>query len=74
MSLAFHIPVLPAPPIEAVRQGHTAAAIRQAVPAVLAGAKQIYRAVLVLGVFAVLLAAVVALRLLIWLPLFHPHV
>ena len=68
MSLTVQLPVLPASPTELPRQGRVAAVIRHAALAALAGAKQVGRAVLVLGIFAVMLAAAVALGLLIWVP------
>lgn len=74
MLLAFHLPAPPATPTESPGPGRAAAAVRQAARAALAGAKPVYRGALVLGVFALLLAATLALRLLIWLPLFHNHV
>jgi len=49
-----------------------AAVIRHVAFAALAGAKQVGRAVLLLGIFAVMLAAAMALGLLIWVP--HSHV
>ncbi|HML14814.1 MAG TPA: hypothetical protein VK456_16030 [Xanthobacteraceae bacterium] len=73
MSLAFRLPVLPASSTKSPRQGRTAAAIRQAARPALSGARRVYRAVLVVGMFAVLLVVTIALRLLIWLPLFHAH-
>ncbi len=72
MSLAFQLPLLPASPTESPRQGRVAAVIRHPAFAALAGAKQVGRAVLVLGIFAVMLAAAMALGLLIWVP--HSHV
>jgi hypothetical protein len=44
---------------------------RHAARAALVGAKQVGRAVLVLGVFTLMLAAAMALGLLIWVPHFH---
>jgi len=49
-----------------------AAAIRPATRAALTGAKQVGRAVLVLGIFALMLVAAMAVGLLIWVP--HVHV
>ena len=46
-------------------------AIRRAARAALAGAKPVGRAVLVLTIFAAMLAAAMAVGLLIWLPRFH---
>jgi hypothetical protein len=71
MALAFHLPARPASPARSPRQGRGAAAIRRATRAALAGAKQVGQAVLVLGIFAVMLAAAMALGLLIWVPHFH---
>jgi hypothetical protein len=71
MSVAFHLPAPPAAPIESPRHGKVAAAIRHAARAALVGAKQVGRAVLVLGVFTLMLAAAMALGLLIWVPHFH---
>jgi hypothetical protein len=71
MSLALHAPVVPAPLTESPRQGRAGAAIRQAAPAALAGAKQVAHAILVLGIFALMLVAAAAMGLLIWVPHFH---
>jgi hypothetical protein len=71
MSLAFHLPLLPASPTESRRQGRAAAVIRHAAFAALAGAKHVGRAALVLGVFVAMLATAMALGLLIWVPHFH---
>jgi hypothetical protein len=57
-------------PSEASRQS-AAAALRKAVCTALVGAKRIYPDVLVLASLGVLLTAMVALRVLIWVPLFH---
>jgi hypothetical protein len=72
MSLAFHLPVLPADPAKPRHRGGVPDAIRCAARAALAGAKQLGRAVLVLGIFAVMLLTAVALGVLIWVP--HSHV
>ena len=40
---------------------------------IVATAKQIYPVILVLAIFAALLAATIALRLAIWLPLYFRH-
>ena len=48
-----------------------AAVLRRAARAALARAKEIYPDLLVLGALGVMLAAMVALRVLIWLPWFH---
>jgi hypothetical protein len=72
MSLAFHLPALPACPTRSPRQARLAAAIRHAVRAALALAKQVGRAALVLAIFALMLAAAMAVGLLIWVP--HVHV
>jgi hypothetical protein len=69
--MVFHLPALRASPSGSSRQGRVAAALRHAVRTALAGAKQVGRAVLVLGIFAVMLAAALALGLLIWMPQFH---
>jgi hypothetical protein len=71
MSLAFHSPAVPASPTESPRRGRLGAAIRQAAPAVLAGAKQVAHAILVLGIFALMLVAAATFGLLIWVPQFH---
>ena len=72
MSLALHSPAVPAPATESPRQGRATAAIRQAAGAALTGAKHVGRAVLVLGIFAVMLATAMAVGLLIRVP--HSHV
>ena len=72
MSLAFHLPARPASPTGSDRPGGAAAAIRRAGRAALAGAKQVGRAVLVLGIFALMLVVAMAVGLLIWVP--HLHV
>jgi len=72
MSLAVHLPARPASPTGSPRQGGVAAAIRPATRAALTGAKQVGRAVLVLGIFALMLVAAMAVGLLIWVP--HVHV
>jgi hypothetical protein len=72
MSLAFHLPALPAHPTKSPRQGRVAGAIRRAARAVLTGAKQIGRAALVLSICAVMLLTAAALGVLIWVP--HSHV
>jgi hypothetical protein len=71
MSLAFRLPARSAFPDDSPRQRSATAALRQAARAAFAGAKRIYPAVLVLGTSGLLLAATLALRVLIWLPLFH---
>jgi hypothetical protein len=71
MSLALLSPALPVSRTKSLRQARAAAAIRQVMRAALAGAKQVGRAVLVCGVFAVMLAVAMALGLLIWLPRFQ---
>ncbi len=72
MPLAFHLPAAPAAQTGSPRQGRVAATIRRAARAALAGARQVARAILVLGTFAVMLVAAMALGLLIWVP--HLHV
>jgi hypothetical protein len=71
MSLAFHSPTHSAFLNDSTRRRRVTAALRQAAHAAFAVARRIYPAVLVLGTFGVLLAASLALRVLIWLPLFH---
>ena len=71
MTLADHLPNRSRFPIESFRRGRGATAIRHAARSTLAGAKQVARAVLVLAIFAVMLAAAMALGLLIWVPHFH---
>jgi hypothetical protein len=73
MSLTFRLPTRSALPAEAPRRRSTAAALRQAAQAAVAAVMRIYPAALVLGTFGVLLAATLALRVLIWLPLFHAN-
>jgi hypothetical protein len=68
MSLTIRRPAMPAHPTKSPHQGRMAAVIRHAALAALAGAKQVGQAVLVLGIFAVMLAAAMALGLLIWVP------
>ena len=70
MSLAVH---LPASPTGSLRQGRVRSGIQRAARAALIGVKQVGRAVLVLGIFGVMLAAAMALGLLIWLPHFHAN-
>ena len=72
MSLALHPPAPPVSGTKSRRQGGAAAAVRHAARTAWAGAKQVGRAVLVLGIFAVMLATATALGLLIWVP--HSHV
>jgi hypothetical protein len=72
MSLTLRWPALPAHPTESPQQTRVSVAIRRAARAALAGVKQVARAVLVLGIFAVMLVAAMALGLLIWVP--HSHV
>jgi hypothetical protein len=55
---------------EASRRSAAAGLLRAAHPAVVI-AKRIYPDVLVLATLGVLLTAMVALRVLIWVPLFH---
>jgi len=71
MSLPFQMSVQQAPSTESPRPGRAAATVRQTARAVLAGAKRVGQAVLVLGIFAVMLAAAMALGLLTWVPHFH---
>src|SRR5262249_9012341 len=71
MALAFPLPARPASPTRSPRQAGGTPAIRRAARIALVGAKQVGRAVLVLGIFAVMLAAAMALGLLIWVPRFH---
>jgi hypothetical protein len=71
MPLAFHMSPLTAYSTESPRQGRAGAAIRQAAPAALAGAKQVAHAILVLSIFALMLVAAAAMGLLIWMPHFH---
>ena len=71
MSFALHVLAPPAASTKSPRQGRVAAVIRHAARAALAGAKQLGRAVLVLGIFAVMLVAAMAVGLLIWMPHFH---
>jgi len=71
MSLTIRWPAPPAHPTEMPQQSRVVVAIRRAARAALAGAKQVGRAVLVLGTFAVMLGAAMAVGLLIWAPHFH---
>jgi len=71
MSLTIRWPALPVHPTETPRQSRVAVAIGRAARAALAGAKQVGQAVLVLGIFAVMLVAAMAMGLLIWVPHFH---
>ena len=71
MALAFHLPALPASPTGSPRRGGAAAAIRYAARAALTGAKQVGQAILVLGIFAVMLVAAMAVGVLIWVPHFQ---
>ena len=73
MSLTFRLPTHSALPVEAPRRRSTAAALRLAAHAAFAAAKRVYPAVLVLGTCGALFAAMLALRILIWVPLFHVH-
>jgi hypothetical protein len=70
MTFADHLSNRSGFPSEASRRS-AAAALRKAVCRTLAGAKRIYPDVLVLATLGVLLTAMVALRVLIWVPLFH---
>jgi hypothetical protein len=70
MSLDVRWPTHSALPNHAPRQVSVTAALRQAARAAVAAVKRIYPAVLVLGTFGALFAAILALRVLIWLPLF----
>jgi hypothetical protein len=71
MSLTIRWPALPAHPTETPQRSRVPVAIRRAARAALAGAKPVGRAVLVLTIFAAMLAAAMAVGLLIWLPRFH---
>jgi len=71
MSLAVHLPALPASPTRSSRQARLSATIRRATRVALVGVKQLGRAVLVLGIFALMLVAAMALGLLIWVPHFR---
>jgi len=71
MSLTIRRPAMPARATESPRQGSVAATVRHRARAALAGAKQVGRAVLVLGIFAVMLVAAMAMGPLIWVPDFH---
>jgi hypothetical protein len=71
MSLAVHLPALPASLTGSPRQGRVRSGIQRAARAALTGVKQVGRAVLVLVIFAVMLAAAMVLGLLIWVPHFH---
>jgi len=68
MSLTSRWPAMSAHPTKSFHQGGVATAIRHAACTALAGAKQAGRAVLVFGIFAVMLATAMALGLLIWVP------
>jgi hypothetical protein len=70
MTFADHLSNRSGFPSEARRRNVTAA-LRGAVLTTLAWAKRIYPDVLVLATLGVLLTAMVALRVLIWVPLFH---
>jgi hypothetical protein len=71
MSLTFRWPAPPASLTEWPRQSGVSPAIWHATRAALAGAKQVGRALLVLAIFAVMLATAMAMGLLIWVPQFH---
>jgi hypothetical protein len=71
MSLTTRWPALPVRATESPRQGSVAAAVRHRAGAAVAGVKQVAQAVLVLVIFAVMLAAAMVLGLLIWVPHFH---
>lgn len=71
MTFADHLSNRSRLPAESPRRGRDAPALGQMVPAALAGAKQVGQAILVLGIFAVMLVAAVAMGLLIWAPHFH---
>jgi hypothetical protein len=73
MSLTFRVPTRSAFPAEAPRPRSTAAALRRAMRAAVAAARRVYPAVLVLGTLGALFAAMLALRILIWVPLFHAN-
>jgi hypothetical protein len=73
MSLDVRWPTHSALPNHAPRQVSVTAALRQAARAGAAAAKRTYRAALVLGTFGALFAAILALRILIWVPLFHAN-
>ena len=70
MTFADHLSNRSGFPSEAPRRNVTAA-LQGAVLTALAGAKRIYPDVLVLATLGVLLTAMVALRVLIWVPFFH---
>ena len=70
VSLAFNGPALPGHIAKSLRQDRIATAIRRAARATLVGAIQVGRAMLVLAIFAVMLAAAAASGLLIWVPQF----
>ena len=48
-------------------------ALQRAVGAVVALAKRVYPAIIILSLLATVLAATMALRLALWLPLYMPH-
>jgi hypothetical protein len=73
MSLAFRLSTRSAFPAESPRRRSTVAALRQAVHTAFAAAKRVYPAVLVLGTLGALFAAMLALRILIWVPLFQAN-
>jgi hypothetical protein len=70
MTFADHLSNRSGFPSEAPRRRAATALLRAAHP-VVAIAKRIYPDVLVLATLGVLLTAMVALRILIWVPLFH---
>jgi len=72
MSLTIRWPALPAHPTESPWQSRLAVAIRHAARVALAGTKQVGRALLVVGICAVMLARAASLGVLIWVP--HSHV
>jgi hypothetical protein len=70
MAFADRLSSPSASPIETPRRSATAV-LRRAAHAAVTGARRMFPDLLVLATFGVLLAATVALRVLIWLPLFH---
>jgi hypothetical protein len=71
MTFADHLSNRSRLPIESLRRGRVGAAVRQTARAALAGAKQVGQGILVLGIFALMLVAAVAMGLRIWVPHFR---
>jgi hypothetical protein len=71
MSRAFQLPTFATFHAASPRRRSLPVALRRAARDAAARAKEIYPSVLVLGIFGVLLATTLALRVLVWLPRFH---